>query len=103
MEGPSLRDAKSSPNYPFPLLENPSSRRQNYQTGDQRLGFPGGAMAKNPLTNAREVGDMGSIPGLKRSSEEKTATQSSILVWKILWTEDPGWLQSLGSQRIGHD
>ena len=53
-------------------------------------------MAKNPLASAREVGDMGSIPGLKRSSEEKTATQSSILVWKILWTEEVGRLQSIG-------
>ena len=31
------------------------------------------------------------------------ATHSSILAWKILWTEKPGGLQSLGSQRIGHD
>ena len=71
MEGPSLRDSKSSPNYPFPLLENPSSKRQNYQTSNQRLGFPGGAVAKNQLAKAREVGDVGSIPGLKTSSEEE--------------------------------
>ena len=31
------------------------------------------------------------------------ATHSSILVWKIPWTEDPGRLQSMGSQRVGHD
>ena len=31
------------------------------------------------------------------------ATHSSILAWKILWTEEPGGLQSMGSQRIGHD
>ena len=35
--------------------------------------------------------------------EKEMATQSSILAWKIPWTEDPGRLQSLGSQRIGHD
>ena len=31
------------------------------------------------------------------------ATHSSILAWKILWTEEPGKLQSMGSQRVGHD
>ena len=36
-------------------------------------------------------------------SEEGMATQSSILVWRIPWTEKPGGLQSMGSQRIGHN
>ena len=31
------------------------------------------------------------------------ATHSSILAWKISWTEEPGRLQSIGSQRVGHD
>ena len=31
------------------------------------------------------------------------ATQSSILAWKIPWTEEPGKIQSMGSQRVGHD
>ena len=31
------------------------------------------------------------------------ATHTSILAWKILWTEDPGGLQSMGLQRVGHD
>ena len=35
--------------------------------------------------------------------QEEMATHSSILAWKILWTEEPGRLQSRGSQRIGHD
>ena len=35
--------------------------------------------------------------------EEGTATHSSILAWRIPWTEDPGGLQSIGSQRVGHD
>ena len=35
--------------------------------------------------------------------EKGVATQSSILVWRILWTEEPGWLQSMGSQRVRHD
>ena len=35
--------------------------------------------------------------------EEEMATHSSILAWRIPWTEDPGGLQSMGSQRIGHN
>jgi len=46
---------------------------------------------------------MSSIPGLGRYPGEKMATHSSILVWEIPWTEEPGRLQSMGSQTIGHD
>ena len=35
--------------------------------------------------------------------EKGMATHSSILAWKILWTEEPGWLWSIGSQRAGHN
>jgi len=35
--------------------------------------------------------------------EEGIATHSSILAWRIPWTEEPGELQSMGSQRVGHD
>ena len=34
--------------------------------------------------------------------EEEMATHSRILAWRILWTEEPGGLQSMGSQRVGH-
>ena len=35
--------------------------------------------------------------------EEELATHSSIVAWKIPWTEEPGKIQSMGSQRVGHD
>ena len=35
--------------------------------------------------------------------EKEMTTHSSILAWKISWTEEPGGLQSMGSQRVGHD
>ena len=35
--------------------------------------------------------------------EKEMATHSSILAWKIPWTEEPGWLLSVDSQRVGHD
>ena len=41
--------------------------------------------------------------GQEDSLEEEIATHSNILAWEILWTEEPGGLQSMGLQRIGHD
>ena len=35
--------------------------------------------------------------------EKEMETHSSIIAWKFLWTEEPGGLQSMGSQRVGHD
>ena len=43
---------------------------------------------------------MGSIPGLGRSLEEGMATHSSVLAWRIPWTEETGVLQSVGSQEL---
>ena len=90
------------------------------------LRFPCGSAGKESVGN---VGDLGLIPGLGRSPwrrerlptpvfwprefhglyspwgplEKEMATHSSILAWKIPWTEEPGRLQSMGSQRVGHD
>ena len=41
--------------------------------------------------------------GLEDSQEKVMATHSSVLAWEIPWTEEPGGLQSMGSQRIRHD
>ena len=42
-------------------------------------------------------------PDRGESLEKGMATHSSILAWRILWTEEPGGLQFMGSQRAGHD
>ena len=63
-------------------------------------GFPGGSVVKNPPTNA---GDACMIPEWGRSPGEEMATHSSILAWKIPWTEESGRLQSIGWQRVGYD
>ena len=62
------------------------------------LGFPGGSAGKESACNA---GDLGLIPGLEDPLEEGMATHSSILAWKIPWTEEPGRLQSV--KRVRHD
>ena len=60
-------------------------------------------MVKNLLANAGDIRDMGLIPGLGRSPGEGMVPHSSILAWRIPWTEVPGGLQSMGLQRVGHD
>ena len=60
-------------------------------------------MVKNPL--AMQEPQETQVQSLDQEDplEEATATHSSILAWKIPWTEKPGGLQSIGSQRVGHD
>ena len=41
--------------------------------------------------------------GWENPLEKETAIHSSTIAWKITWTEEPGRLQSMGSQRVGHD
>ena len=57
------------------------------------MGFPGGSDGKESACNA---GDPGSIPGSGRSLEKEMATHSTILAWRIPWTEEAGRLQAMG-------
>ena len=59
-------------------------------------------MVKDPTANVGDIRDVGSIPELGRSPEKGMATHSSILVWRIPWTEGPGGILSMGSHRVGH-
>ena len=60
------------------------------------MGFPGGSVVRNLPANA---GDTGSILD---ALEKEMATHSSIFAWDIPWTEEPGGLQSIRSQRVRH-
>ena len=68
-----------------------------------RKGFLGGSEVKNPPvieeTQEMPVQSM----GLEDPLEEGRSTHSSTLAWRTLWTEEPGGLQSAGSQRVRHD
>ena len=64
------------------------------------MGFPGAHMVKNPA----EVQETWVLSlGQEDTLEEGMATHSSILAWKIPWMEEPSGLQSMRSQRVGHD
>ena len=60
-------------------------------------------MVQNLLANAGDIRDQGSIPWVGRSLEESMITHSSILAWRIPWTEEAGRLHSMASHRVGHD
>ena len=66
-------------------------------------GIPRWLSDEEPACNAGDTGDEGSILGWEDPLEEEMATHFSILAWKIPCTEEPGMLQSMGSQRVGHD
>ena len=59
-------------------------------------------MVKNLLASAEDIRDAGLIPGSEDPLEKSTAIHSSILAWRIPWTEKPGGLRSIGLPRVQH-
>ena len=82
------------------VIDREAWRAAIHGVANSRMDFPGGSDVK---ASAYNVGDLGSIPGSGRSLEKEMATHSSTLAWKISWMEEPGGLQSMGLQRVGHD
>ena len=62
--------------------------------------IPGGSEGREFACIA---GDPGLIPGLRDSLGKGVAFHSSSLAWRIPWTEESGGLQTMGSQRVGHN
>ena len=60
------------------------------------MGFLGSSDGKESACNEGDVASENPL-------EEEMATYPSILAWRIPWTEQPGGLQSMGSQRVGHN
>ena len=57
-------------------------------------------VVKKPPTHAGDTRDVVSIPGSGRSLEYEMTNHSSILAWKIPWTEEPGGLQPMGRKEL---
>jgi len=66
-------------------------------------GFPSGTEVKNLSAMQETLETWVQSQGQEDLLEEEMATHSRILAWGIPWTEEPGGLQSMGSQRVGHD
>ena len=67
------------------------------------MSFPGGATGKESPCQCGDTGNGFDSWVGKMPLEEGMAIHSSILAWRIPWTKEPGGLQSIGSQVIGHD
>ena len=82
-------------------------------TQSHAKGFPGGVSGKEPISQCLVPQTVKNLPamwetwvrflGWEDPLEVGVATHSSILAWKSLWTEEPSGLQSMGSQRVGHN
>ena len=66
-------------------------------------GFPGGSMVKNPPAMQETQETWAQSLSWEDPLEEEMSAYSSILNWNIPWTEKPGGLLSMGSQRVRHD
>ena len=98
---------------PFEMVLNALHNAYSWNFADHRVsqkltvphvgGPSGGAVVKNPPANAGDIRYVGLIPGLGRSPAGGLAVHSSILAWRIPWTEEPGGLESMGSHRVGYN
>ena len=100
-----VRPSERAHGTPFPpITASPPSPKHTYTLHclvlGQSINHSGATSGKNLPANAR---DAGSIPGSGRSLEEEMAPHSSILAWRIPWMEEPGGLQSVGLQTVGHN
>ena len=77
-------------------LEKDLWSQEKVESGMCLRDFPGGSSGKEPACQCRRHGSLGE----KDPLEEGMATHSSILAWRIPWTEEPSGLQSMGSPRV---
>ena len=92
-----------------PALEFSLVRDEEYSQSNrswvpprQERGFPDGSAGKESVCNAGDTGDSGLIPGWGRSPGGGNGNPPQYS-GRIPWTEEPGGLQSVGLQRVGHD
>ena len=82
-------------------------RRQQLEPDIEQQGFPVAHWASLVAQMVKHLPTMRETQvrslGWEDPLEKEMATPSSILAWRIPWTEEPGGLQFMGSQRVGHD
>ena len=101
---------------PWGRKESDMTEQLNSNNRWGKKGVPAAASGQKPTCHCRRCKRQGSIPGSGRAPggghgnslqysclEKPMATHSSILAWRSPWTEEPGGLQSMGSQRVRHN
>ena len=84
------------------VKELPGSSGSKEPTCQYRVGHDWSDLAAAAAANAVDTRDASSILGQQNTLEKEMAAHSSMLAWRIPLTEEPGGLQSMGSQRVGH-
>ena len=88
----------------FNLTEAPFSHMWNGNNNNTSIRLLGTSLFAQTVKDLPAMQETRVLsPGQEDPLEKEMATHSSILAWRILWTEKPGWLQSMGWQRVGHD
>ena len=83
---------------------SPWGHKESDTTEQLTLHYTCGPNGKEPICQCRRHKRCGFNPWIRKIPlEEGPAIHSTILTWRIPWTEEPGRLQSIGSQRVGHD
>ena len=95
-------DRQTSP-WPMCAWHSPCAALQRAPLCSDRTtvpGFPSDSVVKEPTCQAEDT-----VRSLDCEDplEKEMATHSSVLAWEIPWMEEPGWLQSMGSQKVVHD
>ena len=85
------------------LASSQKTQRIKQQSLLPLLGVPNGSAGKESTCQYRRQEMRICSLDQEDPLEEKMVTHSSLLAWRIPWTEEPGELQSMGSQRVGHD
>ena len=85
--------------YKRPQIAKAILRKKN-EPGSQLQTSQVASVAKNLPAKAGDIRDVGLIPESGRFLEEGVAAHSNIVAWRMPWTEEPGRLQSMGSQRV---
>ena len=89
--------------YVLPTVKFAPFRVLSFDSAYSHVGLPWWLSSKESACSAGDAEDAGSIPGSGRFPGMDMLTHSSILAWRIPWTEEPGGLQSMGSHRVNHD
>ena len=88
---------------PSPLGPQTTAESDDRRESFTRESFSGGQVVKIPPANVGDIIRCQFDPWPRKPLEEGMATHSNTLAWRIPWTEEPGGLQSTGSQRVRQD
>ena len=95
----SSKSSKTSPKQDKYMHNNNTKNKNKLYLG---MDFPRGSVVKKKMLPAMQKTWIQSL-GQEDPLEKELANPSSILTWEIPWTEEPGWLQSTGLQRVRHN